>query len=230
AIMGALTAPQLATARPLFGRRWPAWAMFALIVATLILTFSRTAMAALLAAIMLVTALRHRKLLSLVALAIVLFMFLPVAQQYSSHFSAGLQGQDLATHMRFGEYRDALTLISRYPLFGVGFGGVPDVDIYLGVSSAYLLLAEQMGLVGLGFFVLAISVVLGWGLHHRRAALSDSTLAAGWLGVHAALIAALVIGLLDHYFVNLEFQAAQMFFWLLVGLALAATRLAQGLK
>ena len=230
AIVGALAAPQLATARPLFGQRWPAWAMFALIVATLILTFSRTAMAALLAAIMFVTALRHRKLLWLVALAIVLFMFLPVAQQYSSHFSAGLQGQDLATRMRFGEYRDALTLISRYPLFGVGFGGTPDVDIYLGVSSAYLLLAEQMGLVGLGFFVLAISVVLGWGLQHRRAALSDSALAAGWLGVHAALIAALVIGLLDHYFVNLEFQAAQTFFWLLVGLALAATRLAQGLK
>ncbi|MDP7259770.1 MAG: hypothetical protein QF376_02685, partial [Anaerolineales bacterium] len=85
AIVGALAAPQLAIARPLFGRRWPSWAMFTLIVATLILTFSRTAMAALLAAILFVTALRRRKLLWLVALAIVLFMFLPIAQQYSSH-------------------------------------------------------------------------------------------------------------------------------------------------
>ena len=230
AIAGALAAPQLVAGRPLFVRRWPVWLMFVLIAATIVLTFSRTAMVALVTAMLFVIALRHRKLLWLLALALVIITFLPVAQQYSIHFTDGLQGQDLATRMRFGEYKDAFTLIGRYPFFGVGFAAAPDADIYLGVSSAYLLLAEQMGLVGLAFFLLAIAIVLGWGLQHRRAALCDSTLAAQWLGIHAALIAALVIGLLDHYFVNLEFQAAQTFFWLLVGLALAATRLAQGLK
>ena len=155
---------------------------------------------------------------------------MPIAQEYSNHFFSGIQGQDLATRMRLGEYKDALNLISRYPFFGVGFGGTPDVDIYLGVSSAYLLLAEQTGLVGLFFFMSAIAVVLGWGLRHHRAALSDSSLSPNWLGIHAALLAALVIGLLDHYFVNLAFQAAQTFFWLLVGLSLASTRLAHGLK
>ena len=169
-------------------------------------------------------------LLWVLALAVVLLIFLPVSQQYSSHFAAGMQGQDLATRMRFGEYNDAFTLISRYPFFGVGFGAAPDIDIYLGVSSAYLLIAEQMGLVGLAFFIFAIAIVLGWSLKHRREALSDSSLEAQWLGINAALTAALIIGLLDHYFVNLEFQAAQTFFWLLVGLALAGTRLAQGLK
>jgi len=36
---------------------------------------------------------------------------------------------------------------------GVGFVGTPDIDIYLGVSSLYLLIAEEMGLVGLGVFL-----------------------------------------------------------------------------
>lgn len=230
AIVGALAAPQLATTRPLFGRRWPAWVMFALIAVTIVLTYSRTAMAALLAAMLFIVALRHRKLFWILALAVVLIMSIPAAQQYRGHFFAGLQGQDLATRMRFGEYKDAVTLIGRYPFFGVGFGAAPDADIYLGVSSAYLLLTEQMGLVGLSAFMVAIGAVILWGMQHRRVALSESTLTAPWLGIHAALIAALIIGLLDHYFVNLEFQAAQTFFWMLVGLALASTRLAQGLK
>jgi len=230
AIVGALAAPQLATTRPLFGRRWPAWVMFALIAVTIVLTYSRTAMAALLAAILFIVAMRHRKLFWILALAVVLIMSIPAAQQYRGHFFAGLQGQDLATRMRFGEYKDAVTLIGRYPFFGVGFGAAPDADIYLGVSSAYLLLTEQMGLVGLSAFMVAIGAVILWGMQHRRVALSESTLTAPWLGIHAALIAALIIGLLDHYFVNLEFQAAQTFFWMLVGLALASTRLAQGLK
>ena len=230
AIVGALVVPQLATNRPLFGCRWSAWVMFALVAVTIVLTFSRTAMAALLAAILFVIPLRNRKMLWLLVLAVVLIVVLTVAPQYSGHFSAGLQGHDLATRMRFGEYKDAFTLIGRYPFFGVGFSAAPDVDIYLGVSSAYLLLAEQMGVVGLAAFMISIAVVLGWSMQHRRAALSDPDLAPQWLGIHAALIAALVIGLLDHYFVNLEFQAAQTFFWLLVGMALAATRLAQGLK
>ena len=66
--------------------------------------------------------------------------------------------------MRFGEYKDALILIERYPLFGVGFTGTPDMDIYLGVSMLYLIIAENMGVIGLaiflavmvGFFVMAL--------------------------------------------------------------------------
>ncbi len=54
--------------------------------------------------------------------------------------------------MRFGEYKDALILIERYPLFGVGFTGTPDLDIYLGVSMLYLIIAENMGIIGLALF------------------------------------------------------------------------------
>ena len=81
-----------------------------------------------------------------------LLLLLPVAQTYVSRFAAGIQGQDLATQMRFGEYRDALTLVRRYPFFGVGFAGAPDIDLYLGVANVYLTIAQVMGLLGLLVF------------------------------------------------------------------------------
>jgi len=39
-------------------------------------------------------------------------------------------------------------------------------------------------------------------------------------------VAALVISIFDHYFVHLDFHPLQTLFWLVLGLALAATRLA----
>jgi hypothetical protein len=129
--------------------------------------------------------------------------------------------------MRLGEYKDAFILISRYPWLGVGFAGAPEIDIYLGVSSAYLLMAEAMGLVGLAVFAGTMAVVLGWAWQCRRAVWAGpSAEAAIWLGLHAGLAAALAVGIVDHYFFRLSFQSAGTLFWLFVGLALAATRLA----
>jgi hypothetical protein len=143
-----------------------------------------------------------------------------------------VRGEDLATQMRFGEYKDALILLRRYPVLGVGFAGAPEIDIYLGVSSAYLLMAEQMGIVGLAAFILVIGVIFAWGFAHRRAvyALSEERVSptALWLGLHAGLAAALVVGVVDHYFFQKSFQSAGTLFWLFAGLCLAATRLAAG--
>jgi hypothetical protein len=50
-----------------------------------------------------------------------------------------------------------------------------------------------------------------------------------WLGAHAGLVAALVVGVVDHYFFELSFQPAGSLFWIFVGLCLAASRLASGL-
>ena len=33
---------------------------------------------------------------------------------------------------------------------GIGFGAAPTIDSYLGASNVYLLIAEEMGLLGLG--------------------------------------------------------------------------------
>jgi polysaccharide biosynthesis protein PslJ len=148
------------------------------------------------------------------------------------HFAQGVQGQDLATQMRFGEYKDAFILIGRYPVLGVGFLGAPEIDIYLGVSSAYLLMAEQMGLIGLVVFLAAMATVFIWGFAQRHRLYAAAQTPEGqahlalWLGAHAGLVAALAVGVVDHYFFELSFQPAGSLFWIFVGLCLATSRLA----
>jgi O-antigen ligase len=127
--------------------------------------------------------------------------------------------------MRFGEYKDALISIGRYPVFGVGFAGTPDIDIYLGVASVYLTIAQTMGLVGLFAFVAVFVTVFAHGMISRHHFKHDERLDAVWLGLHAALVGGLVSGALDHYLFNTEFHHAVTAFWMLVGLAAAATRL-----
>jgi O-antigen ligase len=225
AMIGALAAPQLLIRRPLLDRRALAFAAFGLITVCLILTFSRGAMAALVAGLLLIAAARYRRMLIVLALGAALVLVLPVTQDYVTRFVEGVQGQDLATQMRFGEYKDAFILINRYPVLGVGFSGAPEIDIYVGVSNAYLLIASKMGLVGLSAFGLVIAVVFGWAGARRKAVYADESLTALWLGLLAGLAAALTVGLFDHYFFNLNFQAAGTLFWMFVGLSLAATRL-----
>lgn len=226
AMIGGLAAPQLLTARTVLGRRWLAFLVFGAVAVCLVLTFSRGAMAALAVALAFIAALRYRRMLGVLALGAVVILLLPVTQEYVAHFARGLLGQDLATQMRFGEYKDAFTLIGRYPVLGVGFAGAPEKDIYLGVSNAYLLIASKMGLVGLAAFLVVMTVVFAWALARRRAVYADERLASIWLGALAGLAAALAVGVVDHYFFNLAFQAAGALFWIFVGLGLAATRLA----
>jgi O-antigen ligase len=228
AMIGGLLAPQIVSRRPVLGSRWVSAGAFGLVVACLVLTYSRTAMAGLAAAFVLIAALRYRRLLWVMAAAGLIILVLPATAGYVQRFAEGLQGQDLATQMRLGEYKDAFILIARYPVLGVGFAGAPDIDVYLGVSSAYLLIAEQMGLVGLAAFVLSMGVVFAWAWQawpEAQAETAGAGRASLWLGVHAGLLAALAVGLVDHYFFKLSFQSAGTLFWLYVGLALASTRL-----
>lgn len=224
AMIGGLLAPQLLTKKSALGPWWITYPAFGLVLGCLVLTFSRGAMAALGVALVGIALARYRRLLWIVALAAAIIIFLPATQEYVAHFIEGLQGQDLATQMRFGEFKDAFILIERHPL-GVGFAGAPEIDIYLGVSNAYLLMAEKMGLFGLLIFVAVIGIVYGWAFQHRRRVYANEALTPLWLGAHAGLAAALVVGLVDHYFFNLTFQPAGTLFWMFVGLCLAATRL-----
>jgi O-antigen ligase len=226
AITGGLLGPQLFAPRPVLRFHWLTWGALGLIVSCLVLTFSRGAMAALAGALLFIALARYRRLLGGVVVGAGLILILPFTRDYLLHFVAGLQGQDLATQMRFGEYKDALILISRYPIFGVGFAGAPDIDIYLGVSSAYLLVTQQMGLVGLAAFLLIIATVHGWAWHRRRWVYANAALTPVWLGAHAGVVAALIVGVVDHYFFELSFQPASALFWIMVSLSLAGTRLA----
>ncbi len=133
-LMAGFTAPQLVSARPLLPRAWVAL-FLAVEALALYLTHSRGSLVGLAAAISVLGALRYRRLILLELLALVALILLPQAQAYVAHFVAGIQFQDQATQMRLGEYKDALTLIMRYPWFGVGFAGSPDASLYIGVSK-----------------------------------------------------------------------------------------------
>lgn len=224
-MIGALAGPQLVAKRPLFPR-WFTTLLVGLIFVCLILTFSRSAMLGLAAGLGFVAVMRYRRLLPTMLVVGLLILFLPFMQEYVARFVEGFQGQDLATQMRFGEYKDAWRLIQRYPVFGVGFAGTPDIDIYLGVANVYLTIAQMMGVLGLGFFFAVIIAVFGYAFLNRQWFKLNREHDAVWLGLHAALVGGLVAGIFDHYLFNLEFHHAVTVFWFFIGLATAATRLA----
>ncbi|MDX1613861.1 MAG: O-antigen ligase family protein [Candidatus Promineifilaceae bacterium] len=223
-MIGALTAPQLVAKKPVF-QRWQIWGIFGLLLVALVLTFSRGAMVGLAAGLGFVALLRYRRLIPYMVAAALLLLLLPVAQDYIARFVEGLQGQDLATQMRFGEYRDALALIARYPLFGVGFAGSPDIDLYLGVANVYLTIGQQMGILGLLSFTAVIGSVFVYAYEHRQVFAARRRYDAVWLGLHAAVVGGLVAGIFDHYLFNVDFHHAVTIFWFLLGLAVAATRI-----
>jgi len=223
-MMGALVGPQVVSRRPLFNR--PLTLLIAgLVFLGVVLTFSRGAMLGLAAGLGFVAVMRYRRLLPWMVVAGLLLLLLPISQAYIARFVEGFQGADLATQMRFGEYKDALILIGRYPVFGVGFAGAPDVDVYLAVASVYLTIAGRMGLFGLLAFFAVIATVFGYALRHRRALRANERHDAVWLGLHAALVGALVAGVFDHYLFNMDFHHAVTIFWMVLGLAAAGTRL-----
>ena len=224
-LVTALTVPQLFAAQPLLPRKLLG-VMAAAMLVCMVLTFSRGAMLGLGLALGVIATVRYRPILALLILGGAVFLLLPFTQDYLGHFLDAFTASDLATQMRLGEYKDALTLISRYPFFGVGFGGAPDIDTYLGVSSVYLLMAEEMGLVGLAAFLVAMGLFFFYVTQAWFARLvHDEFLAPILLGVAGALLGAMVGGLTDHYFFNLAFPHSVALFWLYVGLGMAAVRL-----
>lgn len=224
-LVTALATPQLFAAKPLLPRKLTA-VMWLTMVVALMLTFSRAAFLGLGIAIAVIATVRYRPALGLILLGGVILLFMPFTQDYVGHLVDAFMGADRATQMRLGEYKDAFNLISRYPIFGVGFGGSPDIDTYLGVSSVYLLMAEEMGLVGLGVFLITMGtffyrVFVAWLGTLTR----DGFLAPIALGVAGALLGAMIAGLADHYFFNLQFPHSVALFWLYVALGMTALRL-----
>lgn len=223
-LIGTLAAPQMLAKRPLFPR-WLTIAIFSLIFIALMLTFSRGAFVALAGGLGFIALVRYRQLIPYMLAAGLLILILPITQDYVVRLIEGFMGQDLATQMRFGEYRDAWTLIMRYPIFGVGFAGSPDADLYLGVAMVYLTIGQQMGFVGLLAFTAVISTVMGYAFFNRHLFKHNNQRDPIWLGLHAAIFSGLIAGIFDHYLFNLEFLHAVTAFWLLIGLGTAATRL-----
>lgn len=225
-MVGSLGGAQLFAKRPITGWRWLAFACFGVIVLAIVLTNSRGALLGLAVGLGVIAALRYRRLLWLGLAALVIVLLLPQTQAFIQKFIAGITAADLETQMRLGEYKDALILIRRHPILGVGFSGVPEIDLYVGFSSTYLTLAAYAGVVGLAAYALVIFSAIGWSVRRWKAIRADDHLSDVWLGLLAGLAGALVGAVFDHFYFNPEYQATSMMFWSFVGLLMAATRLA----
>lgn len=201
--------------------------MMAVVLAALLLTDSRSAFGGAIVGAVVVGTVRDRRLLLLLAAGMVTLFFLPRDWMFVDRLFAGLSFQDRASQMRLGEYKDAFNLIAMYPWFGIGFGDPPSIDLYLGVSSMYLMIGQEMGLLGLASF-LAIGAVLAWQVMAGLIEATDEVTKGLLLSLAAALASAAAAGLLDHYLVNIAFPHMIAIFWLYVGLATVAARLARG--
>ena len=190
----------------------------------LLLSLSRASWVGLATGLLLVGVLRYRRILVLGGFFGVALLASPVGQRVVLRFVSGFSTADRATAFRIGEYANAFTLLQRYPLLGIGFGASPDIDVTAGVSSVYLLVAEQTGLLGLSVYLIGLATI--WLIGVRAlGAMRDRKLQ----GIRAALLAAfsgaLVAGLFDHYFANQAFPHAVALFWLYAAGLVVASRL-----
>lgn len=222
--VGVVIASQLFARRPVLPR-WLLAGCLGVVGLCLYLTYSRGSLLGLTAALLLLGLVRYRKLLLLLIAAGAIFLLLPQGQSYLDYFVTGVRVLDRSTQMRLGEYKDALILIGRYPWLGVGFAGTPDIDLYIGVSSLYLLIAEEMGLLGLASFLLALGVGFGYMIQAWRRMEPRSPYEPLLLGFAIALVGGLVGGVFDHYLFSYPHGVA--LFWLFMGLAAASARLGE---
>lgn len=229
ALIGAMAATQTIVAKPVFARRTMI-IITALLIGVLFLTFSRAALGGLIVAVIYVATVRYRRLwwliLSAGILATILLVFVGVGEQFVNRVVQGVQFQDRANQMRLAEYNNAIAVIQAYPFFGIGFGKAPDIDLVAGVSSIYLAIAQRIGLVGLtAFITLMVSLfVQSWRSLGAAVAHHNETHASWLIGLQAGIIAALAVGVLDHYYFNIEFSHMTALLWYSIGLLLAIMR------
>ncbi|MGQ9910322.1 MAG: O-antigen ligase family protein [Candidatus Flexifilum sp.] len=225
AILASMIAPQVFARQPVVRWRWAALAVLSIVIIALILTFSRAAMVGFAAGIAFIGLFRgYRRFHLLLLVGLVLLFVLPQTRAYIDRFAQGLSGQDLATQMRLGEYGDALELISRYPLTGIGFTGTPEADLYTDVASMYLIMANQIGVTGVMLFLLSMAGVFIYGLAAWRHIRHFEPLIGPFIGFHAALVTVLLNSIADLYYFRLDFQPSITLLWLVVALCISTSR------
>lgn len=225
AISAVMIAPQIVSKKPIIPYRWLTFGIFGAVGLALFLSSSRASFLAFGAGLTVIAFVRYRRVIPVMILGGMLFLLLPQTQNYIDRIFQAFQGADLATQMRIGEWTDSLTLIGRYPVFGVGFTGTPEIDIYTDVANMYLIMANQIGLTGVVIFLITMGGIFAYGVKAWQYAKNDPEYAAIHLGYHAALFTALVNAVADLYFFRLDFQSSITWFWLIVALCLASSRL-----
>ncbi len=225
ALGAGMIAPQLFAQRPLIKQRWLTYSVFGAVALALLLTSSRASFLALAIGMFVIVISRYRRYLPALILVGISFLLLPPTQRYIGRIVEALQGADISTQMRIGEWTDALELISAYPLTGIGFTGTPFANLYTDVANMYLIMANQIGVTGVVLFLSAMIAVFLYGASAWRSAKNDPQLEAIHLGYHVALLVALTNAFADLYYFRLDFQASITAFWITVSLCIASSRL-----
>jgi O-antigen ligase len=216
-----LTISQLLAPRPVLSRPL-LFALAAVQVVGLGLTYSRAAWLGLAVAIVYLATFRYRRAWLLAGVAGLGLVFSAQGNAVLTRMLEAFGGNDPSMALRYVEYQTAMALISRYPWFGVGFGAGPNVELFLGVSSLYLLLASEMGLIGLSVFLLMMVLLFTTSLRRLRTLMTAEAQSLA-LSLQACLAAALTSGLFDHYF--FRFPHSLALFWLYAALLLLASTL-----
>ena len=222
-LAGALTLAQVFAPRPVLPR-WLLLPMLLLIGWAMVLSQSRSSWLSLAAAGAYLATVRDRRVWLLGLAGGAGLAALPVGRNMLERLASGFAARDRAAALRLDEYRQAIQIIRDYPVLGVGFGGAPELGTFVGVSSIYLLVGEHTGLVGLGLLLAtfaALAVVSTRALLRARDP-DDRALVAT---LQAPMVAALVAGLFDHYFMNPQFPHMVALLWLYAGLLAATSRL-----
>lgn len=222
ALVVSLSAAQLVAQRPLL-HRWLLGCIVGVMTLTLLLTYSRAALFGLVIAAAYLATIRYRRLwwvmLAGGVLGAALLLGLGFAEEFIERVVSGVQFEDQAQQMRLAEFNNAIAIIQRYPAFGIGFGQAPDLDLTAGVSNIYLAIGQRIGLVGLAAF---LGTVAAWFVQTIGALRGLDEERTSWvLGCQAGIVAALAVGLADHYFFNIEFSHMVALFWAVIGLGAA---------
>lgn len=191
----------------------------------MLLTYSRGAWVGAFAGTVVVLLLRRPLLLIPLSGIGVAAIALGLGAGFVERLWLGFTLQDPATKLRLDEYRNALAIIREHPWFGVGFGEAPTIDLQTGVSSIYLTIAERAGIIGLTVFLVTVGVIVWRGIRESwiRRETEDGDLL---LSFTAAMVAALTVGAVDHYFFNPQFPQMVTLFWVIAGSIVAMTNAA----
>src|SRR5664279_356897 len=164
AVTASLIAPQFFARKPVLRSRIIMWGVLGLMAFVLLITYSRASMLALAFSILFIGLFRgYRKFLPLLVVGLIAVLALPQTRDYVVRFVQAFNASDLSTQMRLGEYGDALRLIRAYPVTGVGFTGTPSIDLYTNAASMYLIMANEIGLVGVAIFASTMLTVFAYG-------------------------------------------------------------------
>jgi O-antigen ligase len=220
-LVGVILVAQGLASKPILSP-WLIAAMGLPVAVALALTYSRSAWVGLAAGVTFLAIRRERRAALLLGAAVAAVLVLPQGRAIVGRLGEAYTATDPATVMRLAEYQNAAGIIARYPILGIGFGEAPQVDLAVGVSNLYLLIAEQMGLVGLACFLAIVVAALA------RSLTTSPSYDSSVFGIHsaleAALVAMLVAGLFDQYFFSLAFPHMVGIFWLIVALLVVTSR------